>query len=72
MLNKTHLGILRDIKANKVSLDEMSDWLRDQLCDIIMLDGPMLIDTRGPEVFLTDAGHKAVKNPDQQSDGGSH
>lgn len=54
-LNAIQIGILKDVAANKVDLDEIDDWMRDQLCELILYD-PMLIDTQGPSVFLTDAG----------------
>lgn len=54
-LTPTHVGILRDIKANKISLDEMSDWMRERLVELVF-HSPQLIDVDGPAVFLTDAG----------------
>lgn len=55
-ITPTQLGILKDIAANKIDLDEIGNWMRDQLAQIIFRDGPMLIDTQGPAVILTDAG----------------
>jgi len=56
-LTLIQIGILKDIAANKISLDEeTSDFLRDQIVALAMLDGPALIDVRGSAVFLTDAG----------------
>lgn len=60
-LDPLQIGILRDIEANKISLDECGEWMRDRLCDLVMNPGgPMLIDTQGPSVFLTDAGRAAL------------
>lgn len=58
MLTSVQIGILRDIANNKVTLEhDMSDWMRNQLVELVMNDGgPMLIDTMGPSVFLTEAG----------------
>lgn len=58
-LTETQIGILRDVAANKVSLDDAGEWLRDQLVDLIMFT-PMLIDSMGPSVFLTEAGSKML------------
>ena len=56
-LTLIQIGILKDIAANKVSLDEeTSDFLRDQIVDLAMMDDPVLIDVVGPAVVLTDAG----------------
>jgi hypothetical protein len=64
-LDQTQLGILRDIAANKIDLDEAGDWMRDKLCEIILLDGPLLIDTQGPSVFLTQAGQRLLSSGKQ-------
>lgn len=66
ILTAAHLGILRDIAANKIDLDEAGDWLRDQLVEIVLLDGPRLIDTQGPSVVLTEAGHAALRPAAEQ------
>lgn len=60
MLDRTQLGILSEVAANKVDLDEAGEWLKDKLVEIIMLDGPMLINVQGPSVFLTEAGRAAL------------
>ena len=60
MLDRTQLGILRDVAANKIDLDEAGEWLKDKLVEIIMLDGPILIDVQGPSVILTEAGRTAL------------
>lgn len=60
-LSATQIGILKDVAANKVSLDDAGQWLRDQLVEIVMLDGPPLIDTLGSAVFLTEDGTRALK-----------
>lgn len=59
-MTQTQIGILKDIQANRVTLDDAGEWLRDQLAEIASLDGPMLIDTQGPSVFLTSAGEAAL------------
>jgi len=58
-ISETHMGILLDIAANKISLDDCSEWMRGQLGNLVLHD-PMLIDTVGPSVFLTEAGVSAV------------
>ncbi len=56
-LTTTQIGILADIRANRVDLDDCGEWLRNQLVELVLNDGgPMLIDTLGPSVFLTEAG----------------
>lgn len=60
MLTQTQIGILRDIAANKVGLDDCGEWMREQLCELVLHE-PMLIDTMGPSVFLTKAGSDALK-----------
>lgn len=59
MLTEKQIGILRDVRDNKISLDEIGDDLRDELAELIFHD-PMLIDVMGPSVFLTEAGAKAL------------
>lgn len=59
-LTPTQIGILKDIQANRITLDDAGEWLRDQLAEIVSLDGPMLIDTQGPSVFLTSEGDAAL------------
>lgn len=54
-LSETQVGILRDIAENKVSLDDAGEWMIDQLVELVMYT-PMLIDSLGPSVFLTEAG----------------
>jgi hypothetical protein len=60
-LTKEEIGILRDIAANKVSLDDCSEWMRDRLCDLVWID-PQLTDTLGPSIFLTEAGQRALRD----------
>jgi hypothetical protein len=56
-LTLIQIGILKEIAAGKISLDEdTSDFLRDQIITLGTLDGPRLIDLQGPSVFLTAAG----------------
>lgn len=56
-LSLIQIGILKDIAANKIALDEdTSDFLLDQLVELATLDGPALIDVQGPSVILTTAG----------------
>lgn len=56
-LSLIQIGILKDIAANNISLDdETSDFLRDQIVELAMMDNPMLIDVQGPSVILTAAG----------------
>lgn len=56
-LTLVQIGILKEIAANKISLDEeTSDFLRDQIVALATLEGPALIDVQGPSVFLTKAG----------------
>jgi len=55
-LTTMQIGILRDVATNKISLDDCGEWLIDQLVKLILLDGPLLIDSDGPSVFLTEAG----------------
>lgn len=66
MLSATQIGIMRDIADNKIDLDEISDWMRDQLKDLIFLPGPMLISTQGPSVVLTTAGQIALSVAEQK------
>lgn len=57
-LSLVQIGILKDIAAHKIWLDEhISDFLRDQIIELATMDGPALIDTVGPNVILTAAGH---------------
>jgi hypothetical protein len=58
-LTPLQIGILQEIAANKISLDEVGEWMRDQLADLAMRD-PMLIDAVGPSVFLTEAGERIL------------
>lgn len=56
-LSLIQIAILKEIAANKISLDaETSDFLRDQIVELAMLDDPALIDVIGPSVILTAAG----------------
>lgn len=62
-LSLIQIGILKDIAANKIVLgEEISDFLRDQIVDLAMLDQPQLIDVVGPSVVLTEAG-RAILAP---------
>jgi hypothetical protein len=56
-LTLIQIGILKEVAANKISLDEdTSDFLRDQVVQLAMMDDPVLIDVIGPAVVLTEAG----------------
>lgn len=62
MLTETQVGILRDVKANKVDLDGCHEWLRQELIQILAdTDVGILIDTEGPAVILTREGHDFLK-----------
>ena len=61
MLTPTQIGILKDVAANKVDLAEVGEWLRDQLCELVLHD-PQLIDVLGPSVFLTEAGQMTLSS----------
>lgn len=62
-LSLVQIGILKDIAANKIALDEeTSDFLRDQIVELATMDGPALIDVIGPAVVLTEAG-RAILAP---------
>ncbi len=64
-LSLVQIGILKDIAANKISLDEdTGDFLRDQIVEIATMDGPALIDVIDPSVVLTEAG-RALLAPAQ-------
>ncbi len=68
MLTETHISILRDIAVNKISLDEdTTDWMRERLVELALND-PMLIDARGPSVFLTEAGKAALASTERNND----
>lgn len=61
MNDRLKLGLLEAISKNEISLDDCGDWMRDRLVDLTMNNGgPMLIDTTGPSVFLTEAGKAAL------------
>jgi hypothetical protein len=64
-LSDTQIGILRDIAANKVSLDDCGKWMVDQLVELVFHE-PMLIDTVGPSVFLTEAGSAVLTRETQE------
>lgn len=51
------IGILRDVEAGKINLDECGEWMRDRLCDLILRD-PMLITVGRDQPVLTDAGRE--------------
>lgn len=68
-ITPTQIGILKDIAANKIDLDEIGDWLREQLVQIIFHEGPLLIDSNGPAVFLTAAGKKFLAQGHRQAIG---
>ncbi len=59
-LTRTQIGLLRDIRANRVTLDDATDWLRDRLVELIFHEAGMLIDTQGPSVFLTERGQREL------------
>lgn len=58
-LVRTKLGILQDIADNKVDLDHIGEWMREQLIEMILHE-PQLIDVDGPSVFLTNAGRASL------------
>ncbi|MEI9804140.1 MAG: hypothetical protein WDN48_06290 [Pseudolabrys sp.] len=48
-LSLIQIGILKDISANKIALDEeTSDFLRDQIVELAMIEQPQLIDVSAP------------------------
>ena len=58
-LTRTHIGILRDIERNKISLDDAGSWVRDRLVELGTCEPPLL-DLQGPSVILTPAGKAAL------------
>lgn len=70
-LSDTQVGILRSVAANQVSLDDdLGEWMIDQLVDLIMYE-PMLIDSLGPSVYLTEAGSMMLRGAHTETAGQS-
>lgn len=59
MVTEKQKGILRDIGSNKISLDEISEWMREELATLVFHD-PQLIDVNDSSVYLTEAGRMAI------------
>lgn len=56
-LSLVHIGILKDIFANKITLGEdTGGFLQYQIVELILMDGPALIEVDGSSVVLTAAG----------------
>lgn len=59
-LSETQIGILRDVWANRVDLKTCGEWMRDQLCEFVMMGKEGLVDTLGDSVILTPEGLSVI------------